>query len=112
VELVVNGKVAGVRVIAADGQEQELEFEVPVASSSWLAIRSFPQLHTNPVEVIVGGRPIRVSAASARWCQETIRQLWRVRAGNIAAGERESAREAFERSIAEYGRRAAEAGGG
>jgi hypothetical protein len=78
VELVVNGRVADQRVIPADGEEHELEFEVSVDRSSWLAIRSFPQLHTNPVEVLAGGRPIRASAESARWCQAVIRQLWRV----------------------------------
>jgi hypothetical protein len=108
VELVVNGRVADQRVIAADGDEHELEFEVSVDRSSWLAIRSFPQLHTNPVEVLVGGRPIRASAESARWCQAVIRQLWRVREGNIVEVERAAARECFERAIAEYGRRAGE----
>jgi hypothetical protein len=108
VELVVNGRVAGQRVIPADGEEHELEFEVSVDRSSWLAIRSFPQLHTNPVEVLAGGRPIRASAESARWCQAVIRQLWRVREGNIAEGERAAALECFERAIAEYGRRAGE----
>jgi len=108
VELVVNGRVADQRVIAADGDEHELEFEVSVDRSSWLAIRSFPQLHTNPVEVLVGGRPIRASAESARWCQAVIRQLWRVREGNIVEVERAAARECFERVIAEYGRRAGE----
>ena len=79
--------------------------------SSWVAVRCFPQLHTNPIEVLVGGRPIRISAASARWCAETIRQLWRVRGGSIVAGERAAAGEAFERAIAEYERRGREATG-
>ena len=108
VELVVNGRVADQRVIPADGEEHELEFEVSVDRSSWLAIRSFPQLHTNPVEVLAGGQPIRASAESARWCQAVIRQLWLVREGNIAEGERAAALECFERAIAEYGRRAGE----
>ncbi|HBC62011.1 MAG TPA: hypothetical protein DC058_12440, partial [Planctomycetaceae bacterium] len=64
--------------------------------------------HTNPVEVLAGGRPIRASAESARWCQAVIRQLWRVREVNIAEGERAAALECFERAIAEYGRRAGE----
>jgi hypothetical protein len=70
--------------------------------------RSYVQLHTNPVEVLAGGRPIRASAESARWCQAVIRQLWLVREGNIAEGERAAALECFERAIAEYGRRAGE----
>ena len=111
VELIVNGEVAEMRVIPADGAEHELEFEVSIERSSWVAVRCFPQLHTNPIEVLVGGRPIRISAASARWCAETIRQLWRVRGGSIVAGERVAAGEAFERAIAEYERRGREATG-
>ena len=41
---------------------------VPIERSSWVALRHFPQMHTNPVEVLVGGRPIRASRRSALWC--------------------------------------------
>lgn len=109
IELVVNGRVADLRVVPADGQVHDLNFEVPVEQSSWAAIRCFPQLHTNPVEIIIADRPIRASSASARWCAETIRQLWRMRANNISAEERPAAEAAFQRAISEYERRAAEA---
>jgi hypothetical protein len=109
VEVVVNGKPVAAQPVPADGREHDLEFAVPIAQSSWVAVRQFPQLHTNPVDVLVAGKPIRVSRRSARWCEEVIRQLWRVRKDNIAAAERGAAERTFEEAIAEYRRRGAEA---
>ena len=50
-----------------------------VERSSWVALRQFPQMHTNPVDVLVAGAPIRASRQSALWCVGTIEQLWRER---------------------------------
>ena len=63
VEVVVNGQVAASREVPADGKIHNLEFLLPIERSSWIALRHFPQLHTNPVNVIVGDRPIRASPA-------------------------------------------------
>ena len=60
-----------------------------------MALRQFPQMHTNPVKVLVAGKPIRASRKSALWCIGTIEQLWRVRGNGIAAGEREQAHKTF-----------------
>jgi hypothetical protein len=109
IEIVVNGKPVASRHVPADGREHDLEFRVPIDRSSWVALRHFPQLHTNPVDVIVAGKPIRVSRQSARWCEETIHQLWRVRNRGIAASERGEAEKAFQTAIEEYRRRGAEA---
>jgi hypothetical protein len=102
VELIVNGKVMATAEIPADGEIHELSWSVPVASSSWIALRQFPQLHTNPVHVIVGDRPIRASRDSARWCIETIELLWENRESRIAADERDAARAAFERALTRF----------
>src|SRR6185503_12920880 len=67
----------------ADGKVHELSFELPVQTSCWVALREFPQLHTNPVIVKVGGRPIRASRDSALWCIATIAQLWIARAQTL-----------------------------
>ena len=91
VELIVNGRAVTSRVVPADGREHALEFEAEVERSSWIALRQFPQLHTNPVDVIVAGRPIRASRDSALWCEAAIRRLWSVRKGNIAPAERDAA---------------------
>jgi hypothetical protein len=107
VEIVVNGKPVASRSVPADGREHDLEFGVPIDRSSWIALRHFPQLHTNPVDVLVAGKPIRVSRQSARWCEETIHQLWRVRSRGIAASERGEAEQAFHAAVEEYRRRGA-----
>jgi hypothetical protein len=109
IELVVNGQVVAAKEVPADDQPHQVEFTAPIARSSWVAIRQFPQLHTNPVEVVVAGQPIRVSRKSAQWCLECIDQLWRVRGNNIAAHEREEAQRTFEAAKEIYRKIAAEA---
>ncbi|HLY74511.1 MAG TPA: CehA/McbA family metallohydrolase, partial [Planctomycetota bacterium] len=78
VEIIVNGRMAASREVPADDREHDLAFEVNIDRSSWVALRQYPQLHTNPVNVIVDGKPIRASRKSARWCIGVIEQLWRV----------------------------------
>jgi hypothetical protein len=109
VELVINGRVVAKRQVPADDRVHEVEFAAAIERSSWVALRQFPQLHTNPVAVIVGGRPIRASRRSAQWSIGAIEQLWRKRGGHIGPGEREEARRAFDRAIAIYRQIAAEA---
>jgi hypothetical protein len=109
VEIVVNGRVVDRREVPADGREHALELSVPIAASSWIALRQSPQLHTNPVSVIVNDRPIRASRASALWAIACIDQLWRTRGPRIAAGERAAAERAYEEARAYYRRVAGEA---
>ncbi len=111
VEVVVNGQVVASKSLPADGNTHEVSFEVAIGQSSWLALRTFPQLHTNPVEVLIDNAPIRVSQSSARWCEETIHQLWRMRQKNIAASEQTAAQETFHVAINEFRRRGSEAKG-
>ena len=108
VEVVVNGRVKASREVPADGQEHPLEFTVAVDRSSWIAVRQFPQLHTNPVNVIVAGKPIRASRESALWALACVEQLWRVRARRIAATERADAERAYEEAKSMYRQIAAE----
>ncbi|HEX5104754.1 MAG TPA: CehA/McbA family metallohydrolase [Pirellulaceae bacterium] len=112
VELVINGVPAASREVPADGNEHDLQFEVPIAKSSWVALRQFPQLHTNPVNVVVADRPIRASADSARWCIEAIDLLWKNREKNIKPQERAEAQAAFDRARERYRQIAAEASEG
>lgn len=109
VELIRNGEVVGSAVVPADGTVHDLTFDVDVSISSWLAIRHFPQLHTNPVNVLVDNRPIRASAESARWCADAIELLWENRSRLISEAERLAASNAYERAIDLYRRRAVEA---
>jgi hypothetical protein len=109
VELVVNGVAVSAKDVPADDRVHDIEFAVPIDTSSWVALRHFPSLHTNPVTVLVGGKPIRASRRSAEWCVGVIEQLWRVRAKDIAAAERPEAEQTFKKAIDIYRRIAGEA---
>lgn len=99
VEVVVNGQAMARQTIPADGKPHALEFDVPIKQSSWLALRHFPQMHTNPVTILVGDRPIRASRSSAIWCRDTVEQLWNARHKLIAETERPAARAAYDRAL-------------
>lgn len=102
VELVVNGQKVAQQRVAADGKVHQLKFDIEITQSSWVALRQFPQLHTNPVNVIVAEKPIRASRRSAQWCLESTRQLWKLRNRYISQEERDEAWLAYERSIKRY----------
>ncbi len=109
VEIVVGGKAVATKEVLADGQVHDWDLEIEIHRSDWVALRQFPQLHTNPVNVLVGGQPIRVSRASALWCIETIEQLWRTRQRAIAESERAEARRTYDEAIGKFRRIAQEA---
>jgi hypothetical protein len=51
---------------------------------------------------MVNDHPIRTSRASALWCAESVRILWKNRRHYIAEAERDDARAAYERAVAQY----------
>lgn len=112
VEVVVNGKVSGQATVPADGKEHALAFDVPIQQSSWVALRQFPQMHTNPVYVLIGGQPVRASRKSAQWCRTAIDLLWENRSKFISDAEKPAARETYDRAIETYERIAGEAAEG
>jgi hypothetical protein len=112
VEIVVNGQVAATRTLPADGKVHDLEFDVAIDQSSWVALRHFPQLHTNPVTVLMANRPIRASRNSARWCIEVVHQLWDARHRYIAESERTAARAAYDRALARFAQIASDSADG
>ncbi|WLD10684.1 CehA/McbA family metallohydrolase [Planctellipticum variicoloris] len=112
VDLVVNGVARKSWEVPADGRSHDLAFELPIDGSCWVALRSFPQLHTNPVTVLVKDEPVRASRRSAQWCAEMTEVLWQNRERAIAPAEREAAREAFERTIRRFRGLAEESPGG
>ncbi len=75
VEVVVNGRAVASQYVSADGKAHDLKFKVKVDRSSWIALRHFPQLHTNPVNVMIAGKPIRSSRNSALYCAESVNRL-------------------------------------
>jgi hypothetical protein len=109
VEIVVNGQAVASHEVPADGKSHDLEFTIPIDRSSWVALRRFPQLHTNPVNVLVGDKPIRASQESAQWCVEMTNLLWQNRRNRISSAERGEARQTFDRAIERYRQIAREA---
>ncbi len=99
VEIIVNGEVVATETVPADGNLHSIEKAVEIERSSWVAVRHFPQLHSNPIAVMVADQPIRASEKSARWCIEMTELLWKNREQRIAEGEREDARQAFEHAL-------------
>ncbi|MGH7137035.1 MAG: CehA/McbA family metallohydrolase, partial [Pirellulales bacterium] len=108
VELIVNGQSVARATVPADDRIHDLKFTTAIDRSSWVALRQFPQLHTNPVTVLVGDKPVRASRSSARWCAELVEQLWRSREKNIAPAEREAAKASFHEAADIYRAIAAE----
>jgi hypothetical protein len=102
VEVVVNGRAAARKEIVADGSEQEVTFRVPIAASSWVALRIFPSSHTNPVFVLVGNKPIRASKRSAEWCLKAVDQCWEQKKKAIRKEEQAAAEKAFEQARTAY----------
>jgi hypothetical protein len=108
VEVVVNGKAVAKRNIVADGKMNELEFDVAVSESSWIAVRVLPAAHTNPIFAVLGEKPVRVSKRSAEWCLDAVNQCWTQKAPHMsvtdlgeAQGAYDHAREVYRKLIAE-----------
>ena len=80
----------------------EVSFEVPVERSSWVALRILGTSHTNPVFVLVGGKPIRASKRSVEWCLKSVDRCWSQKERFIAAGEKEDALAAYEHARQVY----------
>jgi hypothetical protein len=102
VEIVVDGKPVTRKEIVADGQVRDLEFDVRVERSSWIAARILPSSHTNPIFVIVNGQPMRPLRPSAEWCLAAVNQCWTQKAPKISARELPDARQAYDHAREVY----------
>ena len=102
VELVVNGVAVDRKNILADGQLRDVSFDVAFERSSWVAARVLPSAHTNPVFIVVGGKPIRASRRSAEWCLTAVNQCWTQKAPAIRASELSAARAAYDHARSVY----------
>ena len=96
VELIVNGQAVERQEIVANGEVIPVQFEASIDRSSWVALRIFPSSHTNPVFVIVDGKPIRASRRSAQWCLDAVEVCWNAKVDRIREEERDAAREAYD----------------
>ena len=102
VELVMNGKPIARKEILADGTVQDVSFDAPVERSSWLAVRILGSSHSNPIFVLVDGKPIRASRQSAEWCLAGVNQCWTQKAPKISKAELPDAQAAYDHAREVY----------
>lgn len=102
VQLVKNGEAVASKNILADGSLREIAFDVPVERSSWLAVRILGSSHTNPIFVLVDGKPIRASRRSAEWCLAGVNQCWTQKAPKISSRELPEAQAAYDHAREVY----------
>ena len=98
----MNGKPVGRKNILADGTVQDVAFDLPVERSSWVAVRILGSSHSNPIFVLVDGKPIRASRKSAQWCLGAVNQCWTQKAPKISQRELPDARVAYDYARAVY----------
>jgi hypothetical protein len=108
VELVVNGYPVAAKEVRADGSPSDVNFDVAIERSSWVALRILGTAHTNPVFIEVGGKPIRASRRSVDWCLKSVDRLWSQKERFIAPAEKEDALAAYEHARVVYRKRLAE----
>jgi len=102
VELVVNGQAVARKNVLADGQVRDVAFDAAIEKSSWVAVRILPSSHTNPIFVLVGGKPVRASRRSAEWCLAAVDQCWTQKAPRISVAELGAARQAYDHAREVY----------
>lgn len=102
-EAIVNGYPVAEKTITADGSLQDVSFDgMEFDRSSWVALRIFPSSHTNPIFVIVDGKPIRASRRSAQWCLSGVDQCWESKQQFYAEAEMADAKAAYEHARQTY----------
>ncbi|MBQ16011.1 MAG: hypothetical protein CMJ65_02675 [Planctomycetaceae bacterium] len=102
VELVVNGYPVARKKVKADGKTRSMKFDVDIKHSSWIAVRIFPSVHTNPVFVRVDKKPIRASRRSATWCRQAVDVCWNQKKGRIRDDDQAAAKAAYDKARAIY----------
>ena len=68
-----------------------------VMTNHLLPLRVYPSSHTNPVFIILDGKPIH-ELKSAEWCRKAVDQCWKMKQGNIRAEERSTAGEVYNKA--------------
>jgi hypothetical protein len=102
VELIVNGYPVAKKNIVADGKLQDISFDVSIERSSWVALRILPSSHTNPIWVLVDGKPVRASKRSAEWCLKGVDQCWSQKERTYAPAEKEQAKKDYDHARQVY----------
>ena len=102
IEIVVNGEVVKTETLAADGTVAPFEVDIELETSSWVAVRILPSVHTNPIFVYVADQPIRANKKSAQWCIDAVAACWNSKKNQIRESERQAAKEAYEDATKVY----------
>jgi hypothetical protein len=110
VELIVNGQSVAQKKVTADGTLRDVSFDLPLERSSWVALRIRAASHTNPVFVLVDGKPIRASRRSVEWCLKGVDQCWAEKEKFIAPAELVQAHADYDHARRVYRQRLAECG--
>jgi hypothetical protein len=108
-ELLVNGFAVERKEIVADGKLRDIDFEAKIDRSSWVALRILPSSHSNPVFVMVDGKPIR-ERKSLEWCLKGVDQCWSQKKGFYKDDEMNDALAAYDHARKTYQARLTEAG--
>ena len=104
VELIANGRPIAVQKVRANGELRTLTFADPkLIHSVWLAVRTFPSAHTNPLWVTVDDQPVRVKESIA-WCLASLEQCWKEKQRTYAVEEMKQARADYEHARLTYRR--------
>jgi len=103
VELIANGYPVTTQRVKADGNLRNVTFEHRVQRSSWMAIRVFPNAHSNPIFVVVDGQPVRGPIESIRWCLAGVEQCWRTKRSTYADDEQADAKAAYQHAREVFG---------
>ena len=90
------------RRLVADGTVHDVAIDVAIDRSSWIALRILGSAHTNPIFVLVGGRPIRASRRSAEWCLKAVDQCWSQKSRRMGGTARDAAVVAYDHARARY----------
>ena len=101
VELIVNGYPVEKQEIEADGKWTNLKFNYTITRSAWVAVRVYQSAHTNPIFVIVDGKPI-LDKKSAAWCRAAVDQCWKMKNGAFKPGEVADAEKGYEHARKVY----------
>ena len=101
-ELIVNGYPVARQNIDADGSLRDVSFDAQLDRSSWVALRILPSSHTNPIFVLVDGKPIRASRRSAKWCLDGVDRCWEQKQRFIKSDEMADAKAAYDHAREVY----------
>jgi hypothetical protein len=102
IELIVNGYSVAHQNIVADGAMRDVSFQTRITKSSWVALRILPSSHTNPIWVLVDGKPVRASKRSVQWCLDGVDKCWSQKERFIKPDELADAKAAYEHARVTY----------